>query len=301
VFGPNGPPARPATALPCGQPTELVTNAFTIASIGPREDGLAPAIPNFRDVGGHETRSGGIVRSRLLYRSTDLARVGEVGLATLDELGVRTIFDLRTAGERELWPEAERLPGDASYVVADVLRDATGPESDPARMVALLADPARARQLLGGGRGERLFAARYRDFVNLASARQAYHRVLAELARPGTPPAIVHCTTGKDRTGWIVAVLLLLLGVDEDDVMADYLASNAELEPLRQAFYRQFEAQGGDAELLRPFMEARAGYLELGLDEMQRGFGSVEAYVESGLAIGPQTRRHLEVVFLDRA
>jgi len=192
------------------------------------------------------------------------------------------------------------VPGGASYVVADVLRDATGPESNPAQMVALLADPVRARQLLGRGRGERLFAARYRDFVNLTSARQAYHRVLVDLATAGTAPAVVHCTTGKDRTGWILAVLLLLLGVNEDEVMADYLASNDELESLRGELYDQFAAQGGDPKILEPFMEARPDYLQTGLDEMRRGFGSVDGYVECGLAIGPRTRRRLVEGFVAR-
>ncbi len=185
-------------------------------------------------------------------------------------------------------------------MVADVLQGATGPDSDPAEMVALLADPARANQLLGGGRGERLFSARYRDFVNLTSARQAYHRVLADLATAGTTPAIVHCTTGKDRTGWLLAVLLLMLGVPEDKVLADYVASNAELMPLRLEFYERFAAQGGQPELLEPFLEARPAYLDIALGEVRRGFGSIEGYVESGLAIGPRTRRRLMDLFVGR-
>lgn len=167
-------------------------------------------------------------------------------------------------------------------------------------MVALLANPARAAELLGAGRAEPMFRARYRDFVNLTSARQAFHRVLADLSVPGTLPAVIHCTTGKDRTGWILAVLLLLLGVSYDDVLDDYLESNPELEPLRREFYDEFADKGGDPELMRPFMEARAAYLETGLDEMRRGFGSVEGYVDLGLAIGPLTRRRLEAIFVER-
>ena len=240
------------------------------------------------------------MRRGILYRSTDLARVPTGAAQTVTALGVRTVFDLRTAGERELWPETDRLPAGATYVVADVLRDATGPDRNPGEMVALLADPARANQLLGGGRGARLFADRYRDFVRLASARRAYHRVLADLAAGGTMPAIVHCTTGKDRTGWLIAVLLLMLGVPADAVLADYLASNAELASLRLEFYEQFAAQGGAPELLEPFMEARSGYLEIALDEVRRGFGSIEAYLDCGLAIGPRTRRRLADAFVER-
>jgi protein-tyrosine phosphatase len=260
----------------------------------------SPGIRNLRDVGGHRTRDGGVVRHGLLFRSTDLARASHGLPELLAALGIRTVFDLRTALERELWPEVHRLPDGVTYVAADVLHDATGPDSDPGKMVALLADPIRAKQLLGDGRAERSFSARYRDFVNLTSARQAYHRVLVDLAARGTTPAIVHCTTGKDRTGWLLAVLLLLLGVPDDEVMADYLATNAELESMRREFYDQFAAQGGDPGLIEPFMEARASYLELALDEMRRGFGSIEGYIDYGLAIGPITRRRLVEIFVER-
>lgn len=240
------------------------------------------------------------MRRGLLYRSTDLARAGPGLQDKLAGHGIRTIYDLRTAGERELWPETGRLPEEVSYVVADVLRDARGPDNNPAQMVALLADPVRAAELLGAGRAEPMFRARYRDFVNLTSARQAYHRVLADLSVRGTLPAVIHCTTGKDRTGWILAVLLLMLGVPYETVLDDYLASNPELEPMRREFYDQFADRGGDPELLKPFMEARPAYLETGLDEMRRGFGSLEGYVDFGLAIGPLTRRRLASIFVER-
>ncbi|HSL97980.1 MAG TPA: tyrosine-protein phosphatase [Candidatus Deferrimicrobiaceae bacterium] len=305
-FGPNGsqPPgcARIAFDLVAAATGASPRRSPTPAVQTPPPSAAAPApVRNFRDVGGLRTRDGGTVRRGLLYRSTDFARSGPGVQAVLAERGIRTIFDLRTAGERELWPETGRFPADVSYVVADVLRDARGPDSNPAQMVALLADPDRAAELLGAGRAEPMFRTRYRDFVNLTSARQAYHRVLADLSVRGTLPAVVHCTTGKDRTGWILAVLLLMLGVAYEDVLDDYLASNAELEPIRREFYDQFAGRGGDPELLKPFMEARPAYLDTGLDEMRRGFGSLEGYVDFGLAIGPLTQRRLASIFVEPA
>ncbi len=259
------------------------------------------SIPNFRDVGGHRTRGGGVVRRGLLYRSTALHRASPGAVEALEALGIRTVFDLRTAGERDVWPEADRLPAGATYVVADVLRDADTPEARPAEMRALLADPERVQAMLGSGRGERMFLARYREFVNLTSGRQAYHRVLADLATPGTTPAIVHCMTGKDRAGWSVAVLLLLLGVPEEAVVEDYLASNAALTGLHAEMTDEWVADGRDPALLEPMLGVRVEYLEAALDEVRRGFGSIDGYVESGLAIGPMTRRRLVATFVERA
>jgi protein-tyrosine phosphatase len=254
-------------------------------------------ILNFRDVGGHPTRDGGRVRRGLLFRSTDLARVDPATAEALAGLGIRTVFDLRTEAERELWPESDRLRATVDYVIADVLADA--PDGTPAQFLSLLSDPRLIRERFGGGRDERFFLRRYRELINLASARRAYHRFLSDLAAPGRLPAIVHCTTGKDRTGWAVATLQLLVGVAEADVLADYLASNLEMESLHRALAERFGL--GDApDLLAPMMTVRAAYLDAALDEMRRGFGTLEGYVETGLAIGPATRRRLVATFVER-
>ena len=113
-------------------------------------------------------------------------------------------------------------------------------------------------------------------------------------------PAIVHCTTGKDRTGWAVAVLLLLLGVPEPDVVEDYLESNAALAEMNREVFERFAAIGGEPELLGPLMTVKVEYIEAALDEMRRGFGSIDGYVDAGLAIGPATRRRLLATFVDR-
>ena len=85
-------------------------------------------------------------------------------------------------------------------------------------------DPPRASRELAGGASDRFFVSTYLDFVRLPSARSAFGELYRRLAVEETHPALVHCTTGKDRTGWAVAVLLLWLGVDDETVMADYLA-----------------------------------------------------------------------------
>ena len=47
-----------------------------------------------------------------------------------------------------------------------------------------------------------------------------------DLGKERNLPALFHCTTGKDRTGWAAAALLSLLGVPEDVIFQDYLRSN---------------------------------------------------------------------------
>lgn len=236
---------------------------------------------NFRDVGGRPTRTGPRVRTGLLYRSADLSRLDEVDRARLEELGIRAVVDLRTEAERDRWPETTQLPKGATYIVADVLADAN--EGTPAQFVPLMNDPAAVESLLGGGKGIALFERHYRDFVRLASARAAYHRLFATLLDGERRPLVFHCTTGKDRTGWAAAALQLLLGVPEEAVVEDYLRSNGALEPLIGPLLAEFQARGGDPTLLEPLAGVRRSYLEAALDEMAERYGSIEDYFRSGL------------------
>lgn len=47
---------------------------------------------------------------------------------------------------------------------------------------------------------------------------------------PGT--VLFHCTAGKDRTGITAAILLMLAGVDDLDIFADYQVSQTYIEAL---------------------------------------------------------------------
>ncbi len=66
-------------------------------------------------------------------------------------------------------------------------------------------------------------------------------KILTMCTNPANFPVLIHCTHGKDRTGLTVALLLACVGVEEQDIIADYVAS---------------EALGG-TELARPDIEVR--------------------------------------------
>nr|POE63205.1 tyrosine-protein phosphatase [Quercus suber] len=58
--------------------------------------------------------------------------------------------------------------------------------------------------------------------------------VFAALADADSYPVLVHCTQGKDRTGLVMLLVLMLLGVRDDDIATDYMRSEQELEPERE-------------------------------------------------------------------
>lgn len=258
---------------------------------------VVTTVLNLRDVGGHATRGGGQVRRGLLFRSGALNELDGAGMVSLERLGLRTVYDLRSETERMRLPD--RLPRSATYVALDLLEGAS--EATPGELFAVFDEPNRAEAVLGGDRGTRLFTDKYREFVTLPSARAGLGRLFGELSEATTRPALMHCATGKDRTGWAAAALLLLLGVPRDAVMHDYLASGPRLQGAAQPFLDEFRARGGDPALLQPIMAVLPAYLEAALEEMERAFGTIEGYFEVGLGLAPSVQEALRSAFVEGA
>lgn len=256
---------------------------------------MIASIPNLRDVGGHATRTGGRVRQGLLYRSEQLGHVASADMPEFAALGLKKIYDLRTEAERDALPDV--VPPGAEGEVEDVLADAKG--AAPAQLLALLADPPKANTMLGGGKIVQLFEKSYREFISLPSARQGFADMFGELSDPANLPALFHCTTGKDRTGWAAAALLALCGVAGEDVMQDYLRSNDFILPEYTAMIDKYVALGVEKDILLSILGVRREYLQASLDEMQAEFGSIDNYFAKGLGINQAGQAALRALFVE--
>lgn len=243
-----------------------------------------PTVPNLRDLGGWSTPNG-TVRRGLVFRSAEFAGLQGEDLEAFNRLGIATVYDLRTETERAAQPNT--LPEDVRYVPLDVLKDSKS--QAPALLLKLVGDPKAAEQLLGGSKALELFQGAYREFIDLPSAKAGYHQFFSELADGDHLPALFHCTTGKDRTGWAAAATLLLLGVSEDDVMTDFTNTNEQLAAAVQPVLDKFAAIGGNPDLLSPVLQVRPAYLQAAMTEMTDRYGDIETYMTQGLGLTGDT------------
>lgn len=246
------------------------------------------ALPNGRDLGGLRAASRLVVGEGRVFRSG--APVDEDHARALHTLGVRTVMDLRTGAERQSRPLL--LPEGTAVLLADIL--AEEPEDGPASLGRI------ARAAVSGGAGDfsaaemrETFLRGYRSFVTLPGARRRSGEVLAALAAPGTGPALIQCTAGKDRTGWISALVLLALGVDADDVMSDYLASGPAVARLFAPYREIVAEQGGNVDALDLALAVFPEYLDESLRTMVAEYGSLQHYLTDGLGLAPDFRDRL--------
>jgi protein-tyrosine phosphatase len=252
------------------------------------------SLPNLRDIGGYASRGGGHVRMGVLYRSTALHELVDEDMARFARLGIQTVFDLRTEDERSAQPD--RLPDGTELVVCDVLADSK--QAAAAQAMEALTDPALAEQMFGSGKAATAFETAYREIVSLPSALAAYRRMFSEILNDQHRPALFHCTTGKDRTGWGAAATLTLLGVSEEDVLADYMITNRDLLPALKPYFDGFAAAGGDPALLAPVLGVESAYLRAAFDEMHTRFGTIDAYFSDGLGIDADDQHALRAILV---
>jgi protein-tyrosine phosphatase len=247
--------------------------SLTLADRLVRLDGTV----NFRDLGGYRTTDGQWVAMGKVYRSDALDKLTDADLAKLRRLGIRTDVDLRTADERAAAPD--RVPAGTKVVVADVLGGSIGSSFNPT-------SPEAAAQLMTDGE---------RSMVSSPTAEAAYTQLFDAVSGGGA--VVFHCTAGKDRTGWGAAALLTTLGVPAQDVQADYLLSNTYRAAANAATLAQLPAAA--AAIYKPLLDVRAEYLAAGFDEVQRVFGSWDAYLRDGIAVNRGQQRALEAQLLE--
>jgi protein-tyrosine phosphatase len=230
-----------------------------------------------------------MMRSGLLYRSDHVGELSAAEAEAVASLGIKVVYDLRTEAERMMTPD-ERISG-ATQVPLDLMADDA--QAAPAQLLRLLEHPRVAKAALGDGRAAALFVEGYRSVVTLPSARAGLGRLYRGLLEDAGLPALCHCTTGKDRTGWTCAALQTLLGVPQEDVLQDFLASNRYIVPKYQARIDEFSARGGDPALLVPVLSVLPEYLQASFDEVRRAYGSIEGYFSEGLGLDAGVQRAL--------
>lgn len=256
--------------------------------------------PNARDLGGLVTGEGRTVREGVLFRAQALGRLTDSDVARLGKLGLRTVVDLRDASESAFGPP-DRLPDPPPHVAALPIFDSRHPVFTYVSAVLLGRDGGGDYAALAEEGTPGAMTAIYRWFVTGEIARARFGQAVRLLADPDRLPALVHCTVGKDRTGWLTAIVLTILGVRRDDIEADYLATNAAAAQVNEQILAAMRRVRPDLdpEHVRPVLEARSPYLAAAYAEVDRVYGGFDGYLRHGLGLDDRVLDALRANLLD--
>ena len=267
----------------------LATAALSVALVGapvsssvaqtpavvPAAAAAAPklaSIWNFRDVAGDglSLSGGATMITGVVYRSGQLKGLSDADAATLVRLGITDIYDLRSATAAKASPDP--VPSGVRYHRIDVFaghsKSYTGKTAAGARAY---------------------MRAMNRAFVTDSQQRSRIAQALRAISK-ADGPVLIHCAAGKDRTGWLSAMLQSIAGANRATLKGEYLLSNTYRKALidsKVAAARKISATRaaivGELELLRP------SYLEAGLDKAVAKYGSLHKYWTKGLKLSATT------------
>lgn len=177
---------------------------------------LAGIIPNARDLGGLTTTAGQTIGCGQIFRGSALSTITEQGCTEFATRGIRSVIDLRTPSEVAAAPDPACTVSQSKLLAAPMPTPYSVSPSD------YLADLAAAD-----------------------SVRAAFE----VLGNSAAYPVYFHCVYGRDRTGVLGALILLVLGASRETIMADYQrtreAGFSTTPGSLEAVLDKIEAEGG--------------------------------------------------------
>jgi protein-tyrosine phosphatase len=242
----------------------------------PRHLNLAGA-SNFRDLGGYPGMDGRRVRWRQIFRSNHLGHLTEADIEALRPLGLKSAFDFRGSEERVAATcglaeiAVHSLPIEPTVVAALRARLAAGVALSPADALDVMRDS-------------------YRNYVryNTPNFRALFAHLLEDRA-----PLVIHCTAGKDRTGFACALILHALGVADEVIAEDYLLTNR--------FYRRDPGASSDLpeDVKQVLGSVEGSFLAAAFGAISADYGDLESYFSDGLGMGAGERVALRARYLE--
>ena len=230
---------------------------------------------NFRDLGGYPTADGRTLKWRRIFRSNHLGHLTEQDVKVVRGLGVKSAFDCRGVQERVA----------AACVVEEI--DVHSLPIEPT-VVAALRAKLQARALSSADALE-IMRESYRGYVrlNTHSFRELFAQILAD-----TAPLVIHCTAGKDRTGFACALVLHALGVPQKVISEDYLLTNS--------YYRRDPNSAPDlpVDVRQAIGSVESSFLAAGFDAVNAKYGDLESYFRDVLGLGTAERAELKQLYV---
>ncbi|MEH6942527.1 tyrosine-protein phosphatase [Bacillus sp. JJ722] len=239
------------------------------------------SIYNFRDMGGQLTKDGRQVKESLLFRCGELGHATENDIELLKNLQLQTIFDYRE--------EKEANEGKTPHIegVENIRIAANNLEEESSSLEGLLHNEMwKKENALGTFYTEMLFG------------NPAYQELIARIKNKKAP-LLHHCTAGKDRTGVGAALIYLLLGVDEKDIIYEYLLTNESTAKHTPKWYSVLKEEMKDhPELFAQVANVKPQYMEMVFAKIREHYSDYDTYFKEQFGLSGEDINDIREFYL---
>lgn len=260
---------------------------------------------NFRDFGGYVGANGKRVKWGQLYRSNHLHGLKPDAQQYITALKIKTIIDYRSDNEIKTSPnssigEIKTYHLDASAQTAELAAQfAADPSNeDQALIESVLRDIPRE---FVNGEGVQVLE-QYRGFVLSEKSKNAYRQMLRVVLDANNSPSLQHCRGGKDRTGYGVLLIQIMLGLSESDMIYDYMLTHEnrlERNKIKMEAYRKITDDEDVLGYLLSLIDTRVSFIIEILNTMKKVAGSPENYIKQELGFTDQDFKTLQDIYLE--
>lgn len=260
---------------------------------------------NFRDFGGYVGAKGLRVKWGQLYRSNHLHRLKPEAEKYIRSLGINTIIDYRSANEIKSSPntkigEKQTFHLDATAQTAELAAQFAADPSDEDRALieSVLRDVPKE---MVNGQGIQVLE-QYRNFVLSDKSKNAFRQMIKVMLDPNNSPSIQHCRGGKDRTGYGVLLIQIMLGVSESDIIDDYMLTHEnrlERNKIKMDAYRKITDNEDVLGYLLSLIDTRQSFVIEILETMKKQSGTPSNYIKQELGFTDEDFKTMQDIYLE--
>lgn len=241
-----------------------------------------PGIQNFRDLGGYKGVDGKNTQWGMLYRSAQIDSLNGCARRELRNLGIKTIIDLRSETELNNFP---RLQEGFKIVHIPI------PTGNMENILQNIQSGVIQTDTI-----YRMVEKMNRDLTT--KYHKEYKEIFEILLDKSSYPVVIHCSSGKGRTGVVSALILASLGVNEDIIMQDYRLSNNYFN-IPKALKYAYKLPAYSQEAIATLFAAKEDFLNAAKDEIERNYGDVNTYLRKGIGLSKDDIHRLRSILLE--
>ena len=109
---------------------------------------------------------------------------------------------------------------------------------------------------------------------------------------------LFHCTSGKDRTGIVSAIILTALGIDKETIYYDYLLTNKHpIIPLKYRIRAIFLKKDAKKKMMDNFT-IKKEYLDTAYEQIDSEYASFDNFLEDCCKVDCEKRTKLKNKYL---